>query len=49
MNEAKLFTEETLKEINSILKCGDTVELKREHDKIVIIQIRRKRRLKLNY
>ena len=49
MSDTKIFTEEILKEINNILKHGDTVELKRESGKIVIIEIRRKRKLKLNY
>jgi formylmethanofuran dehydrogenase subunit D len=39
-------TDEMLKAIADILKRGDTVELKREHGKLVIVEIRRKVKIK---
>lgn len=39
---AELFTEELVSEIMRILKHGNTVELKKEHDKLVVVEIQRK-------
>lgn len=41
-----LFPEETAREILRILKQGDTVELKREKGNLVVVQIRRKVKIK---
>lgn len=47
MGDAKeLFPEETAREILRILNQGDTVELKREKGNLVVVQIRRKVKIK---
>lgn len=40
--ESTLLSEEVIEEIVRILKHGDTVELKKENNKIVVVEIRRK-------
>lgn len=47
LGDAKaLFPEETAQEILRILNQGDTVELKREKGNLVVVQIRRKVKIK---
>ena len=47
LGDAKaLFSEETAQEILRILNQGDTVELKREKGNLVVVQIRRKVKIK---
>lgn len=41
-----VITDEMLKVISEVLKHGDTVELKREHNKLVVVEVRRKARIK---
>ena len=41
-----VITDEMLKVISEVLKRGDTVELKREHNNLVIVEVRRKARIK---
>ena len=41
-----VITDEMLKVISEVLKRGDTVELKREHNKLVVVEVRRKARIK---
>lgn len=41
-----LFAKETAREILHILNQGDTVELKREKGNLVVVQIRRKVKIK---
>lgn len=40
------FTDEVVGEICRILKRGDTVELKRENGKLVVVEIQRKAKIK---
>jgi len=42
----KVFTSEILEEINRILKRGNTVELKNENSKLVVVEINRKAKIK---
>ncbi len=44
--ENSTFTPEVIDTINRILKRGDTVELKREHGKLVVVEIQRKAKIK---
>ena len=44
--DLKLFTAEVIEEIGRILKHGNTVELKRENGKLVIVEIQRKVKIK---
>lgn len=41
-----VITDEMLKVISEVLKRGNTVELKREHNMLVIVEVRRKARIK---
>lgn len=41
-----LFTDELISEVERIIKKGNTVELKREKDKLVIVEIQRKVKIK---
>ncbi len=45
-SKALLFSAETIEMILSILKRGNTVELKREHGKLVVVEIQRKMKTK---
>lgn len=42
----KVFTPEIVAEIERILKKGNSVELKKEHDKLVVVEIQRKMKIK---
>lgn len=42
MIDSKMFTTEVVKEIDRILKKGNSVELKKERGKLVIVEIYRK-------
>lgn len=44
--DKSLFTNELISELESIIKKGNTVELKRERDKLVIVEIQRKVKIK---
>ena len=46
MVELKLLSQEVIEEINRILKHGNTVELKRENGKLVVVEIQRKAKIK---
>ena len=46
MVELKLISQEVIEEINRILKHGNTVELKRENGKLVVVEIQRKAKIK---
>lgn len=41
-----LFSDEVIGEVERIIKKGNTVELKREKDKLVIVEIQRKVKIK---
>lgn len=41
-----MFTTEVIEEIQRILKRGNTVELKRENNKLVVVEIQRKVKIK---
>lgn len=41
-NEPNLFSAEVIEEIARILKHGNTVELKKENNKLVVVEIQRK-------
>lgn len=41
-----LFSDEVIGEVDRIIKKGNTVELKREKDKLVIVEIQRKVKIK---
>lgn len=41
-----VITDEMLKVISEVLKRGNTVELKREHNMLVIVEVQRKARIK---
>lgn len=41
-----VITDEMLKVISEVLKRGNTVELKCEHNMLVIVEVRRKARIK---
>lgn len=44
--DSKLFTAEVIEEIGRILKHGNSVELKRENNKLVVVEIQRKVKIK---
>lgn len=44
--DKSLFTDEVIGEVERIIKKGNTVELKREKDKLVIVEIQRKVKIK---
>ena len=44
--DISLFTKEFVEEINRILKHGNSVELKNENNKLVVIEIQRKAKIK---
>ena len=44
--DKSLFTDEVIDEVERIIKKGNTVELKRERDKLVIVEIQRKVKIK---
>lgn len=44
--DKNLFTDEVIGEVERIIKKGNTVELKRERDKLVIVEIQRKVKIK---
>jgi len=46
MNDTNLFSPEVIDEIVRILKKGNSVELKKEHDKLVVVEIQRKMKIK---
>lgn len=46
MVELKLISQEVIEEINRILKHGNTVELKCENGKLVVVEIQRKAKIK---
>lgn len=41
-----VFTKEIVEEINRILKRGNSVELKNENNKLVVVEIQRKSKIK---
>lgn len=46
MIELKLLSQEVIEEINRILKHGNTVEIKCENGKLVVVEIQRKAKIK---
>lgn len=48
-SENSLFSAELVDMILQILKRGDTVELKRENGKLVVVEIRRKMKTKASF
>jgi hypothetical protein len=44
--DKSLFSDEVIGEVERIIKKGNTVELKRERDKLVIVEIQRKVKIK---
>jgi hypothetical protein len=44
--DKSLFSDEVIGELERIIKKGNTVELKREKDKLVIVEIQRKVKIK---
>ena len=44
--DKSLFSDEVIGEVERIIKKGNTVELKREKDKLVIVEIQRKVKIK---
>jgi hypothetical protein len=44
--DSKLFTTEVIEEIQRILKHGNSVELKRENSRLVVVEIQRKVKIK---
>lgn len=44
--DKSLFSDEVIGEVDRIIKKGNTVELKREKDKLVIVEIQRKVKIK---
>lgn len=44
--DKSLFNNEVIGEVERIIKKGNTVELKREKDKLVIVEIQRKVKIK---
>lgn len=44
--DSKLFTAEVIEEIQRILKHGNSVELKRENNRLVVVEIQRKAKIK---
>ena len=46
MIELKLLSQEVIEEINMILKHGNTVEIKCENGKLVVVEIQRKAKIK---
>lgn len=44
--DSKLFTAEVIEEIQRILKHGNSVELKRENNRLVVVEIQRKVKIK---
>lgn len=44
--DKSLFSDEVIGEVERIIKRGNTVELKREKDKLVIVEIQRKVKIK---
>lgn len=44
--DKSLFSDEVIDEVERIIKKGNTVELKREKDKLVIVEIQRKVKIK---
>ena len=44
--DTKVFTPDVLEEILKILKHGNSVELKREKDNLVVVEIQRKVKIK---
>lgn len=46
MTESSLFSTDVVETITKILKRGDTVELKKENGKLVVVEIRRKVQIK---
>lgn len=44
--DKSLFSNEVIGEVERIIKKGNTVELKREKDKLVIVEIQRKVKIK---
>lgn len=45
---SKCFTEEVIAEVEKILKKGNSVELKKENNKLVVVEIQRKARKKIS-
>ena len=45
---AKCFTEEVIAEVEKILKKGNSVELKKENNRLVVVEIQRKARKKIS-
>lgn len=43
---SKCFTEEVVQEISKIIKRGNSVELKKENNKLVVVEIQRKAKIK---
>lgn len=46
MIELKLLSQEVIEEINRILKHGNTVEIKCENGKLIVVEIQRKAKIK---
>lgn len=46
MIELKILSQEVIEEINRILKHGNTVEIKCENGKLVVVEIQRKAKIK---
>lgn len=44
--DSKLFMAEVIEEIQRILKHGNSVELKRENNRLVVVEIQRKVKIK---
>lgn len=44
--DSKLFAAEVIEEIQRILKHGNSVELKRENNRLVVVEIQRKVKIK---
>ena len=46
MAESSLFTTEVIEEILRVLKHGNSVELKKENNRLVVVEIQRKVKIK---